>query len=121
LSAQHALHAEQWDPTTSPATGPTTGPTTGPILVRMALHTGVTEERDGDYFGQPVNRVARLLSAGHGGQTLLSQPTYDLVRDALPPQVQLLDMGEHRLKDLTRPEHIFQLVVPGLPADFPPL
>jgi predicted ATPase len=87
----------------------------------MALHTGVAEVQDGDYFGQPLNRVARLLSSGHGGQTLMSAVTHDLVRDMLPERVSLLDLGEHRLKDLLRPEHIFQLVVAGLDADFPPL
>ncbi|HEV2130281.1 MAG TPA: adenylate/guanylate cyclase domain-containing protein, partial [Longimicrobiaceae bacterium] len=91
------------------------------LRVRMALHTGAAEERDGDYFGPPLNRVARLLAAGHGGQVLLSGVTQDLVRDALLPGVELLDLGEHRLKDLTRPEHIFQLTAPDLPADFPPL
>ena len=79
------------------------------------------ELRDGDYFGPPLNRVARLLAAGHGGQMLLSHATAELVRDTLPPDVTLRDLGEHRLKDLTRPEQIFQLVAPDLPADFPPL
>ncbi|MDQ3912403.1 MAG: protein kinase [Actinomycetota bacterium] len=91
------------------------------LEVRMALHTGATEERDGDYFGPPVNRVARLLSAGHGGQILLSAVTYGLVRDNLEPEVELQDLGEHRLKDLRYPERIFQLVAPGLPSDFPSL
>jgi predicted ATPase/class 3 adenylate cyclase/Flp pilus assembly protein TadD len=94
---------------------------TGPLRVRMALHTGTTEERDGDYFGPPLNRVARLLSAGHGGQVLLSLTTQKLVRDHVPPDVELWDLGEHRLKDLLRPERVFQLVAPGLPSDFPPL
>ena len=87
----------------------------------MALHTGSVEARDGDYFGRPLNRVARLLSAGHGGQTLVSGATEELIRDSLPPGVALRDMGEARLKDLLRPEHIFQIVAPDLPADFPPL
>jgi predicted ATPase len=91
------------------------------IRVRMALHTGVTQERDNDYFGPPLNRVARLLSAGHGGQTLISAATEELLRDDLPGDAHLLDMGERLLKDLHRPIHIFQLVVPDLPADFPPL
>ncbi|MFN8474027.1 MAG: tetratricopeptide repeat protein [Anaerolineae bacterium] len=108
LDAQRALAAEPWG-------------VTGPIRVRMALHTGATIERDGDYFGQPVNRVARLLSAGYGGQILLSLPTYELVRDDLPPDVSIRDMGEHHLKDLARPEHVFQIVAAGLPADFPQL
>jgi predicted ATPase/class 3 adenylate cyclase len=100
------------------------------IRVRIALHTGTAEERDADYFGPPVNRVARLLAAGHGGQILLSLATQELVRDqlddiarrggvALP--VQLRDMGERRLKDLIRPEHIFQIVASDLLQEFPPL
>ena len=96
----------------------------GPIRVRMALHTGAAEERDGDYFGPPLNRVARLLSAGYGGQTLLSRATEELVCDTLPAGAILKDLGERRLKDLQRPERVFQLVtpdIPGLPAEFPPL
>jgi predicted ATPase/class 3 adenylate cyclase len=109
LDAQLALRSENW-----PAEA-------GELKVRMALHTGATEERGDDYVGPALNRVARILSAAHGGQTLLSQVTHELVRDALPPDVRLVDMGEHRLKDLTRPEHIFQIVAPGLQSDFPPL
>jgi predicted ATPase/class 3 adenylate cyclase/Tfp pilus assembly protein PilF len=108
LAAQQALSAEDWG-------------SGEPLRVRMALHTGSVEARDGDYFGRPLNRVARLLSAGHGGQTLVSGATEELIRDTLPPGVSLRDMGEARLKDLLRPEHIFQIVAPGLPADFPPL
>jgi class 3 adenylate cyclase len=91
------------------------------LKVRMALHTGAAEERDGDYFGPPLNRVARLLSAAHGGQVLLSLPTQELVRDQLPAGTSLRDLGEHRLKDLFRPERIFQLLAPELPSEFPPL
>ena len=87
----------------------------------MALHTGVTEERGGDYFGPPLNRVARLMAAGHGGQVLLSEVTQVLVRDALLPDASLLDLSQHRLKDLGRPEQVFQLLHPSLPAEFPPL
>ncbi len=87
----------------------------------MALHTGAVEERGGDYFGPPVNRVARLLSAAHGEQILLSLATQELVRDGLPGGTQLRDLGERHLKDLFRPEHVFQLVVPDLPSEFPPL
>jgi predicted ATPase/class 3 adenylate cyclase len=106
--AQRALHAERWGEV-------------GPVRVRMALHTGAVELRGGDYVGLALNRVARLLSAGHGGQVLLSQPTYELGRDVLPQEVYVRDLGEHLLRDLERPERVFQLVLPGLPADFPPL
>jgi predicted ATPase/class 3 adenylate cyclase/Tfp pilus assembly protein PilF len=93
----------------------------GTFRVRMALHTGAAEERDGDYFGPPVNRVARLLSAAHGGQVLLSLSTQELVRDQLPTGTSLRDLGEYRLKDLFRPERVFQLSAPELPSEFPPL
>ena len=91
------------------------------IRVRMALHSGTAEQRDNDYFGPPLNRVARLMSAGHGGQTLLSAITRELVQFKLPPGAELRDMGERGLKDLIRPEHIYQLTAPGLQSDFPPL
>jgi class 3 adenylate cyclase len=94
LEAQRALLGEEWEGT-------------GPLRVRMALHTGAAEERDGDYFGPPVNRVARLLSAAHGGQVLLSLPAQELVRDQLPVGTTLRDLGEYRLKDLFRPERVF--------------
>jgi predicted ATPase/class 3 adenylate cyclase len=108
LEAQRTLMREEWQGT-------------GPMRVRMALHTGAAEERDGDYFGPPVNRVARLLSAAHGGQVLLSAATQELVRDRLPREVGLNDLGEVRLKDLFRPERVFQLVASDLPSEFPPL
>ncbi|WP_309715233.1 tetratricopeptide repeat protein [Armatimonas sp.] len=92
-----------------------------PLKVRMALHTGVVEERDGDYFGQPLNRVARLLSAGHGGQILLSQAMQEAISSSLPSGMILRDRGARRLKDLVQPEHIFQLEVFGLETEFPPL
>jgi predicted ATPase/class 3 adenylate cyclase len=110
LEAQRALLTEEGWPEQ-----------TGPLRVRMALHTGAAEERDGDYFGPPVNRVARLLSAAHGGQVLLSLTTQELVRDRLPARAALRDLGEHRLKDLFRPERIFQFTAPGLPTAFPSL
>jgi predicted ATPase/class 3 adenylate cyclase len=110
LEAQRALIREEW------------AEKIGLLRVRMALHTGVaTDVRDGDYYGSPVNRAARLLSAGHGGQILLSLPTQELVRDRLPPDVHLRDLGERRLKDLSRPERIYQLAAPDLPSEFPPL
>src|ERR687898_1231223 len=87
----------------------------------MALHTGTAEERDGDYFGPTINRVARLLSAGHGGQILLSLTTQELVRDQLPVGAGLRDLGVRRLKDLFGPERVFQLTAPDLPASFSPL
>lgn len=108
LAAQRSLVVQTWGET-------------GPLRVRMALHSGEAEERDGDYFGRTLNRVARLLSAGHGGQTLFSRATAERTEAHLPEGVSLRDLGERRLKDLNRPERIFQLVVPGLRADFPAL
>jgi predicted ATPase/Tfp pilus assembly protein PilF len=108
LESQVALLAATWE-------------VPGGIRVRMALHTGTAEERDGDYFGQTLNRVARLLSIGFGGQTLVSLVTAELLRDLLPDEVSLQDLGAHRLKDLLRPESVFQLVKTGLRADFPVL
>jgi predicted ATPase len=87
----------------------------------MALHTGEAELRDGDYYGAAVNRCARLRAAAHGGQVLLSGATQELVQEALPAGAALRDLGLHRLRDLQRPERIFQLLHPELPADFPPL
>jgi predicted ATPase/class 3 adenylate cyclase len=106
LEAQLLLSAQEWGE---------------PLLVRIAMHTGAAEEKDGDYFGPPLNRVARLLSAAHGGQVLVSLPTQELVRDQLQPGTTLRDLGEHRLKDLYRPERVFQVEAPGLPNEFPPL
>lgn len=91
------------------------------LRVRMALNTGAVEHRDNDYFGQPLTRVARLLSAGHGGQVLLSQATRELTRDSLPARASLQPLGEHRLRDLARPEQVFQLLHPDFPSEFPPL
>jgi predicted ATPase/class 3 adenylate cyclase len=108
LAAQRALVREPWE-------------AAGPLLVRMAIHSGAAEERDGDYFGPPVNRVARLLSAGHGGQLLLSLASSELTRGQLPAGTGLRDLGRHRLKDLTEPEQIFQLVGDGLASSFPHL
>src|SRR3954470_15531025 len=102
LDAQRRLQAEPWDQIE---------PEIGPIRVRMALHTGAAEERDGDYYGPPLNRAARLMSAGHGGQILLSRATEQLVRNQLPVGVTLRYLGEHRLKDLIQPEQVRQLVV----------
>src|SRR5690242_13320522 len=109
VAAQRALAAEPWPEAT------------GPLGVRMALHTGVAEERPDDYVGPPLYRVHRLLSAGHGGQILLTATTYELVRDSLWEGIALRDLGTHRLKDLIRPEHIWQIIIGGLPDTFPPL
>jgi len=91
------------------------------VRVRMALHTGTSDERDGDYFGPAVNRVARLLAIGHGGQVLVSGTAADLLQGDMPPQSSLRDLGAHRLKDLARPEQVYQLVAPDLPETFPAL
>ncbi len=106
-AAQQALQAEAWGEAA--------------IKVRMGLHSGAADERDGDYFGPALNRAARIMSAGHGGQILLSRATRELVRDRLPTGVELCDLGRQRLRGLDRPERVFQVVAPGLPADFAPL
>jgi len=93
----------------------------GGLRVRIAVHSGTTHERDGDYFGPTVNRVARLLAVVHGEQVVLSGETAQLLRDALPGQAELRDLGSHRLKDLVEPEHVWQLTAPGLRDLFPPL
>ena len=105
---QWALHAERWVTST-------------PLRVRLALHTGEADLREGDYYGSAVNRCARLRAVAHGGQTLLSQATADLVREALPAGASLRDLGERRLADLNRAEPVYQLLLADLPADFPPL
>ena len=108
LEGQRALVAEDWGET-------------GPLRVRMALHTGAVDVQGGDYVGTCLNRLGRLLAAGHGGQVLLSQATADLVRGALPDGASLRDLGEQRLRDLEQAERAYQLLHPDLPADFPPL
>lgn len=120
LQAQYALYGEPWEAIGLPSArvGARFVP---PLRVRMALHTSPVEMRAREYFGHPLNRVARLLSAGHGGQTLLFHDTYELVRDGLPAGVTLRDLSEHRLKDLSQPVRIFQLIAERLPDDFPPL
>ena len=91
------------------------------VRVRMSLHTGEAIAGEEGYVGIDVVRAARICSAGHGGQLLLSSSTVALVGEGLPDGVRERDLGRHRLKDLDRPEHIYQLEVPGLPASFPPL
>lgn len=105
IDAQLALTAEPWAET-------------GPLRVRMGLHTGAAELRAGDYHGPTLNRAARLMSVGHGGQILLSLVTSELVRGS---DVDLLDLGSHRLRGLAEPEHVCQVVHPRLASEFPPL
>jgi len=108
LAAQRALGTQTW-------------PTSRPIRVRMGLHTGVCEERDNDYFGPVVNRAARLEAVAHGGQVLISGATAELLSESLPEGVTLRDLGLHRLKDLGRPERIYQAEADFLQPGFPPL
>ena len=91
------------------------------LHVRMAMHTGESELREHDYYGNAVNRCARLRSIAHGGQILISEATVQLVRDDLSGETGLRDLGAHRLKDLQRPEQVFKVLHPDLPADFPAL
>ena len=91
------------------------------LPVRMGIATGEAELRGDDYFGPALNRAARVMAAGHGGQILVADGTQALVRDRLPDGATLRDLGEHRLRGVPRPERIFQLVVLGLLSDFPPL
>lgn len=109
LEAQRALLREEWPEGTE-------------LRVRMALHTGDARLRDeGNYFGAAVNRCARLRAIAHGGHVLLSRATHELVEDGLPDGVELVDLGVHRLRDLGRPEHVFALAHPDLPAVAEPL
>ena len=106
VSAQRALASGRW-------------PEGVDVRVRMGVHTGEAEVRQDDYVGLDVHRAARICAAGHGGQVLISSSTRELVADELPQDVALRDLGEHRLKDLDRPEHLFQVVAGDLQADFP--
>ncbi len=105
---QRALYAERW-------------PTASPIRVRAGIHTGAVEPHDGDYHSPTVNRCARLRAIAHGGQTLISGASYELVRDRLPRELGLKDLGQQRLKDLQRPERTYQLLCADVPERFPPL
>ena len=94
----------------------------GPLRLRIGVHAGDVLRRDeGNYVGPAINRAARIRNVAHGGQTVLSQATAELTADDLPEGAWLVDLGVHRLKDLSRPERIFQLCHPDLPAEFPPL
>jgi len=105
-SAQRALAGEAW-------------PDGVGVRVRMGVHSGEADVWLDDYVGLNVHRAARICAAAHGGQVLISGSTRELVADAPPPGVALRNLGEHQLKDLDRPEHLFQLVIDGLPAHFP--
>ena len=108
VAAQRALRDATWDEI-------------GPLRVRMALHAGAAEARDGDFFGPALNRVARILAIAHGGQIICSAVAAVLARDGLPASVDLVDLGSHRLRDIDRPEQIYQVVVSDLDRGFPPL
>jgi predicted ATPase/class 3 adenylate cyclase len=108
VQAQRAMSAEPWA-------------LPDPLRIRIGLHTGSAELRAGDYYGPALNRAARLMAAGHGGQILLSNAAEELVRDSLPEGVTLLDLGNHSLRDLARPDRVFQVCVPALETRFPAL
>ena len=108
VAIQRALAAHSW-------------PDGATVLVRIGMHTGEPQRSAEGYVGLDVHRAARIMSAGHGGQVLLSQTTRDLVEHDLSDGVNLRDLGVHHLKDLPHPSQLFELVIPGLPADFPPL
>ena len=120
VAAQRALQAPDAD-ASNPAPAASDARLPMSLKVRMGLHTGVAELRDGDYFGGSLNRAARIMSAAHGEQVLLSMVTAELVRGRLPEGVTLREMGEHRLKGLLDPERLLQVVAPDLRVDFPPL
>jgi class 3 adenylate cyclase len=108
LAGQVALQAEPWG-------------ATGPLRARMGVHLGEVERQGARYFGLPLVRCARLTAAAHGGQVVLSAAVAEAVGGALPPEAGLRDLGAHRLKDLPRSEHVWQLGHPALPGDLPPL
>jgi class 3 adenylate cyclase len=120
LAAQRGLR-EPETAVSNPAPSATEAHIPLSLRVRMGLHTGAAELRDGDYFGAVLNRAARIMSAAHGGQVLLSAATAELVRGHLPEDVTLREMGEHRLKGLLNPERLLQVLASDLRADFPPL
>ncbi|MEK6223189.1 MAG: adenylate/guanylate cyclase domain-containing protein, partial [Chloroflexota bacterium] len=108
LETQNAFNTISW-------------PDTGPLRVRIGLHTGESHYRDGDYYGPTVNRAARIMSIGHGGQVLLSKTTAHLLEEHLPVDTQLTELGDYKLKGITQRETIYQVNRAGLSADFPPL
>lgn len=108
LASQRALHDEDWGELE-------------PLRVGMAVHSGVPRTRNGDYFGPTVVEAARLLRTAHGGQTLVSVATAELVRENLPPRTRLVGLDQPTVRDPALPEPIFQLQAPDLPSAFPPL
>jgi predicted ATPase len=108
IDGQRALHELPW-------------PAGVDVRVRMGLHTGEAHLAGDDYGGFEVNRAARIAAAGHGGQIVVSATTRSLVESGLPPGIQLRDLGRHALRDVPAAEQLFQLDVPSLPRDFPPL
>src|SRR5262245_29748565 len=108
IDAQLALDGEPWS-------------LPEPLRARMGLHTGESDLRDGDYYGAAVNRAARIAAVAHGRQIVCSRATEAIIRDDLPPDIGLVDLGEHRLRDLARPVEVFQIAHDGLPRDFAPL
>jgi predicted ATPase/class 3 adenylate cyclase len=108
IAAQRSILAHPWPEGVS-------------MRVRMGLHTGEALSAEVGYIGIDVHRAARISAAGHGGQILLSEATRLLIRDDLPREVALRDLGERRLKDLTSPIRLYQVVTADLPSDFPPL
>ncbi len=107
-AVQRALQAHQW-------------PRQATVRIRIGLHTGEAVLVGNEYLGLEVHRAARIASAAHGGQVLLSETTRSLVENALPAELSVRELGTHRLKDLARAEHLYQLTIDGLPADFPAL
>ncbi len=91
------------------------------VLVRIGIHTGSPTINDGGYVGMDVHRAARIAGSAHGGQVVLSAATVELVADCLPEHAGVKDLGSHQLKDITYPEHLFQLTIRGLQTEFPPI
>ena len=120
ITAQHKLNSLILD-TQLPITNPQSPVSSLALTSRMGLHTGEAELREGDYFGQTLNRAARIMSAGHGGQILISDVVAQVAREHLAADVSLLDLGEHYLKGVVQAEKIYQVVAPNLQKEFPPL
>ncbi len=118
----NSLILDSQSPSTNPPiTNPQSPVSSLSLKSRMGLHTGEAELREGDYFGQTLNRAARIMSAGHGGQILISDVVAQVATEHLSAGVSLLDLGEHYLKGVVQAEKIYQIVAPNLQKDFPPL